>query len=150
MIGGGIGAVSCSTKEDTRIEGDAGAADAGTAWGTTSPGSRAEVTIDAVAGAGAAAATVAQAGGTASGAHVCDADMSVVCDEGRASSPSPDKYLPVNLRNIQSVIHPRGSAGEVPATTTPATMVSRSERSAEPCTIGGIPQAGTAPDKLAT
>jgi hypothetical protein len=49
-----------------------------------------EVTVAAVAGAAAAAATVAQAGATASGVHVCDANMSVVCDEGRASSPSPD------------------------------------------------------------
>jgi hypothetical protein len=43
-----------------------------------------------VAGAAAAVATVAQAGATASGAHVRDADMSIVCDEGRASSPSLD------------------------------------------------------------
>jgi hypothetical protein len=38
----GIGAMSCSTKEDTRTEGDAGVADVGTAWGTTSPRSRAD------------------------------------------------------------------------------------------------------------
>jgi hypothetical protein len=49
-----------------------------------------EVTVGTLAGAVAAVATVAQAGTTASEAHVRDADMSVVCDKGRASSPSLD------------------------------------------------------------
>jgi hypothetical protein len=45
---------------------------------------------DVVVGTAATSATIAQAGTTESSVCVCDADMSVVSDEGRAIIPSPD------------------------------------------------------------
>lgn len=79
-----------------------------------------------VAGASATSATVAQAGAAESGARVCDTDMSVVSDEGRATSLSPD-----NISGSTSAASKvrctglTGSAGrgEAPALMAPAATV---------------------------
>jgi hypothetical protein len=116
-----------------------------------------EVTEGVVTGAASAAATVAQVGATASGARVCDVDKSVKCDDGRASSPSPDNISgSTSAASKVQCTGLRGSAGrvEAPAAMTPVTTVTcddspRSERSAEPYIVEGIPQAGIVPGEQA-